>query len=86
MKTLIDYVDDFGKVTLSVDKLMDAKGISTSKMVKLTGLHHKVIQRYYDNRAERYDREVLAKFCYVLECDISDILTYCQLMSKNSDK
>lgn len=72
----IFYFESCGKVLLKVDKLMDKNNISINKMVKLTGLHHKVVQRYYDNSANRYDNEVLSKFCYVLECDIADILCY----------
>lgn len=68
--------DDYGTVQLCIENLMKKKQISVSKMVKLTGLHHKVVMRYYNNEAERYDADVLAKFCYVLECSISDIIIY----------
>ena len=34
------------------------------------------IKKYYDNTITRYDSDVLAKFCFVLECDISDIISY----------
>ena len=75
MRSLIHY-KDFGNISLNIGELMDSRGISVSKIVKITGMHHNVVQRYYDNSANRYDAEVLAKFCYVLECDIVDIFSY----------
>lgn len=76
MKSLMNFNDDFGTVKLNIGKLMQTKDISVSKMVKLTGLHHKVVLRYYNNEVERYDTEVLAKLCYVLECKIEEIMEY----------
>lgn len=73
MRSLVQY-KDFGNVSLVVGKIMREKDISISKMVKMTGLHYNVVQRYFDNLSSRYDAEALAKFCYVLECDIADIL------------
>lgn len=75
MRTIIDY-KDYGSIYLKINQLMNERGITISKMVKLSGLHHNVVQRYYHNKTERYDTDVLAKFCYILECDISDVLFY----------
>ena len=75
MRTLINF-NNYGNIQLNLKKIMDAKDITISKMVTLSGMHHKVIERYYNNIANRYDSEVLAKFCYILECNITDILTY----------
>jgi putative transcriptional regulator len=75
MKSLISF-KDYGSIRLNIGNLMECKGISISKMVKLTGMHHKVILRYCNNEASRYDADILAKFCYVLDCDVYDVLQY----------
>ena len=36
-----------------------------------------IVDHYYKNKVQRYDRYVLAKFCTALSCDISDILELC---------
>ena len=41
-----------------------------------TGLDPKIINRYVDGDVTRLNMDVLSKFCYVLNCDLSDILTY----------
>ena len=48
---------DYGKIVFDLKTIMDKKGITVSKIVKTTGLHHKVIKRYYEGSAERYDKD-----------------------------
>jgi len=55
---------------------MDEKNISIYNLSKLTGLKYDVIFRYYTNQIIKYDSFVLAKFCYALNCSISDLLKY----------
>lgn len=45
-------------------------------MVKRTGLHHQVIERYTNDDITRFDRDILAKICYILDCKLEDIMTY----------
>lgn len=76
MSNSIFNYKDYGNIELDIKSIMDNKGISISQVCKDTGLHHKVIRRYYDGTIVRYDKDVLSKLCYVLECDICDIIKY----------
>ena len=67
---------DYGKILFDLKTVMDKKKITISKIVKITGLHHKVVRRYYEGTVERYDKEVLSKLCFVLGCDLKDIMHY----------
>ena len=67
---------DYGKIVFDLKTIMDKKGITVSKIVKTPGLHHKVIKRYYEGSAERYDKDVLSKLCFVLDCNLEDIMHY----------
>lgn len=67
---------DYGNIILDIKTIMDKKGITISQVVKRTGLHHKVVRRYYEGTVERYDKEVLSKLCFILECKLDDILKY----------
>lgn len=75
-KESIFIYKDYGNTILDIKTIMDKKGITISQIVKLTGLHHKVIRRYYEGTIVRYDKEVLSKLCFVLECNLDDILKY----------
>ena len=65
---------DYGKIVFNLKTIMDKKKITISKIAKITGLHHKVVRRYYEGTVERFDKEVLSKLCFVLGCDLKDIM------------
>ena len=67
---------DYGTIKFDIKTLMDNKGITLTQMVKRTGLHNQVIKRYYEGTVERYDKEVLAKFCFILGCSLDEIISY----------
>lgn len=52
------------------------KNITRNRLSVLTGTTYNVINRYYNNDISRVDLDVLARICYVLECNVSDVLEY----------
>lgn len=81
MESIIMY-KDYGDIIFDIKSVMDKKGITISQVVKKTGLHHKVVRRYYDGTVVRYDKDVLSKLCFVIGCDLKDIMYY-QRETKN---
>ncbi|MBE6152731.1 MAG: helix-turn-helix transcriptional regulator [Firmicutes bacterium] len=67
---------NYGKVKLCIKDKMDEKNISISKMSRLSGLKYDVVLNYYYNRIHIYNADILAKFCYVLDCPISTLVIY----------
>lgn len=41
-----------------------------------TGIRYDVIDRYYKEKVTRIDLENLARICYVLDCNLKDIIDY----------
>ncbi len=73
----ISELRDYGQVIIKVNQLMDDKQLNIYRMSKLTGLKYSTVKSYYTNAPlTRIDLDVLAKMCYVLDCEISDILEY----------
>lgn len=66
----------YGKIQCNLKSIMKKQNISMYKLIKLTSLKYEVISKYYYNNVYRYDSDVLAKFCYVLDCEPSDIIVY----------
>ncbi len=76
IKAVAEY-KTYGKVNIVLSKLMDKYDISIYQMAKLTNLKYTTIKSYYyNNPITRVDLDVVAKMCYVLDCDIKDILEY----------
>ena len=67
---------DYGDIKFDIKSIMDKKKITVSQIVKKTGLHHQVIKRYYNGTVERFDKDVLSKLCFVIGCDLKDIMSY----------
>ena len=67
---------DYGEIVFDLKSIMDKKGYTVNYVVKRTGLHHQIVRRYYEGTALRYDKEILAKICYVLDCTLEDIMYY----------
>ncbi len=67
---------DYGEIVFDLKSIMDKKGYTINYVVRRTGLHHQIVRRYYEGTALRYDKEILAKICYVIDCDLEDIMYY----------
>ena len=65
-------------IRLTIDKYLDAHGITRYELSKRTGIRFQIIDNYYKNKVVRYDSEVLNKICAALDCDISDLIEYCK--------
>ena len=73
----ITELKNYGKVAINLKVLMDKNNILIYQMSKLTGLKYNTIKSYYNNAPlTKVDLDVVAKMCYVLDCNIEDILEY----------
>ena len=76
MDSGIFILRNYGKVNFNIKVIMKKKNITRNKLANLTGCTYNVIDRYYKNNITRLDLDVLAKICYVLDCNVSDIIKY----------
>lgn len=75
-KKAIEYRTYYGYVELNLKELMDKKGISIYMMSQLTKTKYDVVKRYYKGENYTISTDILAKFCYVLNCNVQDIIKY----------
>ena len=77
MDNSIFHQIDYGKVTITLKNVMEQKEMTRNKLANLTGLVYNTINRYYQSAPiTSVDLDVLAKICYVLDCDVKDVLQY----------
>lgn len=70
-------IKKYGKIKIKLSEMMDKRGITRNKLSTLTGVKYDVVQRYYKaENVERVDLDFLSKVCYVLNCEVKDILEY----------
>jgi putative transcriptional regulator len=77
-KSIIRYqTAEYGCVRVKLAEVMEARGITRNRLRTLTGVKYDVIDRYYKgSNVALADLDFLAKVCYVLDCEISDLLEY----------
>ena len=63
-------------IRLTIDKCLEAKGITRYELSKRTGIRFQIIDNYYKNKVVRYDSDILNRICKALDCDITDIINY----------
>ena len=71
---------DYGKIVFSFSKVMDEKNINRNQLSKLAGIRFEVADRFYNGNIERLDIDVLTRVCFVLDCDVSDVISFCRRM------
>ncbi len=77
MKNGIFTLKDYGRVVITLKDVMDRQSMTRNRLASHTGLVYNSINRYYQNAPiSSVDLDVLAKICFVLNCDIADVLRY----------
>ncbi len=76
MDSIFDQKKNYGKIEFTINKIMKKKNITRNKLSVLTGTDYNVINRYYNNNITRLDLDILARICFVLDCNVNDIIEY----------
>lgn len=76
MENSIFTPKDYGKIIFSFGKVMDAKQINRNQLSSRAGVRFEVADRFYNGNIERMDMDVLARICFVLDCGVSDVMSF----------
>ena len=69
-------IKDYGKIYFHIKEVMDEKKLTRSALARLADVRFEVADKWYNGNIERMDVDVLTRICFVLDCDISDLMTY----------
>lgn len=50
--------------------------MSGNKLCGLIATNYDFVNRYYNNKVTRIDLDIVARICYVLDCEVSDLIKY----------
>lgn len=67
---------EYGKIQIHLRELMEERGITRNQLAKLTSTRFEVVNKWFSGNVERIDADILARFCYVLDCEPCDIIKY----------
>lgn len=66
----------YGKISIHLKELLEKRGITRYRLAKLADTRFEVVEKWCSGTVERIDSDVLARFCYILNCEITDIIRY----------
>lgn len=79
----IYYETNYGKIKFKLKGLLEERNITIYALSKVTGIKYDTIKDYCNNSNVFYSFETMAKICYALDCDISDLIEYTKTYSYN---
>ena len=69
-------IQNYGRVRIKLRQVMDARGISRNRLARMVNARYEVIDKWYQGSLEKIDADILARICFVLHCQVKDILEY----------
>ena len=69
-------MDDCGKIRIRLKDILEQRNISLSQLAFPAGMQRTHLRDYRDNKIQRLDIDILRRLCYVLECDLTDLIEY----------
>ncbi|MBQ3180008.1 MAG: helix-turn-helix transcriptional regulator [Firmicutes bacterium] len=55
---------------------MQQHHISRNYLARAINVRFEVVDKWYNNKVEKLDLDILARVCAVLECDVTDVIEY----------
>ena len=69
-------ISSYGNISIHLKELIEDRGITRYRLAKLADTRFEVVEKWCSGTVERIDADVLARFCYILDCEITDIIKY----------
>lgn len=67
---------DYGHFEIVLTEYLQKKKMSKNKLAEKANLQRTQLNAYCRNDIKRPDLDVLARICYALKCDLTDIIRY----------
>ena len=75
LRTVVN-LSSYGNISVHLKELIEERGITRYRLAKLADTRFEVVEKWCSGTIERIDSDVLARFCYILDCEITDIIRY----------
>jgi len=68
--------NNYGHIEIHLKEYMDNKSITRNALARAVNTRFELIDKWYNGRVEKIDADVLARICFVLDCEAGDIIKY----------
>lgn len=83
---MMEQIVDYGHFKITIDDFLKYNNISKNKLAERANLQRTQLNSYCNNKIKRVDFDVLARICYALDCELSDVICYIKPQAKERGK
>lgn len=83
LRQLPENSSDYGEIKFKLQDILEERNISMNQLSFRAEMQRTQLRNYRDNKIQRLDIDILLRLCYVLECDLTDLIEY--IPPKNND-
>ena len=76
LRQLPTNMSECGEIKIHLDELIEQRGVSLNQLSFRTEMQRSQLRNYRDNKIQRLDIDILRRLCYVLECDLTEVIEY----------
>ena len=76
MQNVVFSMKEYGHIEIHLKELMEERGVTRNTLARATNTRFEVINKWYQGHVEKIDADVLARICYILDCNPGDIILY----------
>ncbi len=69
-------INTYGNISIHLKEIIEEKNITRYRLAKLADTRFEVVEKWCSGTVERIDTDVLARFCYILNCEVDDIIKF----------
>ncbi len=74
--------NDYGEIRIHLQEILEEKNVSLNQLSFRAEMQRTQLRNYRDNKIQRLDIDILKRLCYVLDCDLTDLVEYIPPKSK----
>lgn len=68
--------NDYGEIRIHLKEILEEQNISLNQLSFRAEMQRTQLRNYRDNKIQRLDIDILKRLCYVLDCDLHDLIEY----------
>ena len=68
--------NDCGEIKIHLKEILEERNISLNQLSFRAEMQRTQLRNYRDNKIQRLDIDILKRLCYVLDCDLHDLIEY----------
>ena len=76
MDNNVYVLKNYGKVEIVLKDILEKKDVSRNKLCTMIATNYDLVNRYYNNKVIRIDLDIIARMCFALNCNVTDLLKY----------